>query len=67
MGSVVEEGFWIDKIKSHCFVTVSIHKLNVLHYVEDLVIHNSPTKTGLLNIAILSDPELLSAVFLFRN
>lgn len=22
-GSVVEEGFWIDKIKSHCFVTVS--------------------------------------------
>lgn len=22
-GTVVEEGFWIDKIKSHCFVTVS--------------------------------------------
>ena len=21
-GSVLEEGFWIDKIKSHCFVTV---------------------------------------------
>lgn len=23
-GTVVEEGFWIDKIKSHCYVTVSI-------------------------------------------
>lgn len=22
-GSLVEEGFWIDKIKSHCYVTVS--------------------------------------------
>lgn len=22
-GSVLEEGFWIDKIKSHCYVTVS--------------------------------------------
>ena len=22
-GTIVEEGFWIDKIKSHCFVTVS--------------------------------------------
>lgn len=25
-GSVVEEGFWIDKIKSHCYVTVRIAK-----------------------------------------
>lgn len=25
-GSLVEEGFWIDKIKSHCFVTVSSNK-----------------------------------------
>lgn len=22
-GTLVEEGFWIDKIKSHCYVTVS--------------------------------------------
>ena len=25
-GSMVEEGFWIDKIKSHCYVTVSTNK-----------------------------------------
>lgn len=25
-GVVMEEGFWIDKIKSHCFVTVSTNK-----------------------------------------
>ncbi len=24
-GSVVEEGFWINKIKSHCYVTVGYH------------------------------------------
>lgn len=23
-GAVVEDGFWIDKIKSHCYVTVSV-------------------------------------------
>lgn len=25
-GTLVEDGFWIDKIKSHCYVTVSYHK-----------------------------------------
>ncbi len=25
-GTLVEEGFWIDKIKSHCYVTVSFYK-----------------------------------------
>lgn len=24
-GTLVEDGFWIDKIKSHCYVTVSCH------------------------------------------
>lgn len=24
-GTLVEDGFWIDKIKSHCYVTVSSH------------------------------------------
>lgn len=24
-GTLVDDGFWIDKIKSHCYVTVSFH------------------------------------------
>lgn len=30
-GTVVEEGFWIDKIKSHCIVTVSTIKVTHTH------------------------------------
>ncbi|KAK7910351.1 hypothetical protein WMY93_015035 [Mugilogobius chulae] len=38
-GSIVEDGFWIDKIKSHCFVTYSteeeaVNTRNALHGVK---------------------------------
>lgn len=32
-GTVVEEGFWIDKIKSHCYVTVSFSSIYLMLYL----------------------------------
>ena len=35
-GTLVEGGFWIDKIKSHCFATVSF-SLNIFYSSQDII------------------------------
>ena len=33
-GTLLDTGFWIDKIKSHCYVTVSLHTHTRIHMVH---------------------------------
>lgn len=37
-GTVVEEGFWIDKIKSHCIVTVSTIKVTLVSHTHRMCV-----------------------------